>query len=232
MHPFAKKSFEFFKKTYLSKFDNPKIVDVGSLDINGSIRDQINFKSNYIGVDLAAGKNVDMVLENPYKLPFKDDTIDIITSISVFEHVDFFWETFLEMMRVLKPHGLLFVNAPANGHFHRHDNDNWRFYPDAGESLSSWGVYKGYKCILLESFIHNYDGRERNNDFVAVFLKDKANEHIYQNRIIDTFKNFRNGRTNRNNKIINNSLYMQDQDNYGWKLYYKVNKLLKKLKFK
>ena len=110
MHTFAKKSFEYFKKTYLSKFDNPKIVDVGSLDINGSIRDQVNFKSDYIGVDLAEGKNVDKVLENPYRLPFDDNSTDIIVSISVFEHVEFFWETFLEMLRILKPNGLLFLS--------------------------------------------------------------------------------------------------------------------------
>ena len=48
-----------------------------------------------------------------------------------------------EMMRILKPNGLLFINAPANGHFHRHESDNWRFYPDdAGESLSKWGCTK------------------------------------------------------------------------------------------
>ena len=94
------------------------------------------------------------------------------------------------------------------------------------------GVHKGYNCLLLESFIHNYTGRERNNDFVAVFLKDKKNEHIYKDRIIDIFKDFRNGRTNRSNKIINSKLHMQDQDNYGWKLYFKINKLLRKLKIK
>jgi SAM-dependent methyltransferase len=232
MHTFAKKSFEFFKKTYLSKFNNPKIVDVGSLDINGSIRDQVNFKSEYIGVDLTEGKNVDKVLENPYKLPFDDNSIDIIVSISVFEHVEFFWETFLEMLRVLKPNGLLFINAPANGHYHRHDSDNWRFYPDAGESLSKWGKQKGYNCVLLESFIHDYTGRERNNDFVAVFLKDKKNQDIYKDRIIDNYKNFRNGKTNRNDEIINLKLYMQDQDNYGWKLFYKINKFLTKFKIK
>ena len=232
MHPFAKKSFEFFKKAYLPKFENPKIVDVGSLDINGSIRDQINFKANYIGVDLAEGKNVDQILENPYKLPFENNSIDIVVSISVFEHVEFFWETYLEMLRVLKPNGLLFINAPANGHFHRHDSDNWRFYPDAGESLSKWGHHKGYNCVLLESFIHNYSGRERNNDFVAVFLKDKKSEYLYQERIIDSFKNFRNGRTNRNDKILNFKLFMQDQENFGWKLYFKINKLLKKLNIK
>ena len=62
------------------------------------------------------------------------------------------------------------------------------------------GRSQRYNCVLLESFIHNYSGRERNNDFVAVFLKDKENENIYQNRIIDNFKDFRNGRTNRNER--------------------------------
>ena len=71
----------------------------------------------------------------------------------------------------------------------------------------------------LEIFIHNYNGRERNNDFVAVFLKDKK-KNIYKDRIIDIFKE--NGRTNRSNKIINSKLHMQDQDNYGWKLYFKI----------
>ena len=50
-------------------------------------------------------------------MPFKDNSIDIVVSISVFEHVEFFWETYLEMLRILKPNGLLFINAPSNGHF-------------------------------------------------------------------------------------------------------------------
>ena len=83
------------------------------------------------------------------------------------------------------------------------------------------GMHKGYNCILLESFIHNYTGRERNNDFIAIFLKDKKNENLYQRRIIDNFKDFRNGRTNRSDEILNPKLYMQDQDNFGWKLFLK-----------
>ena len=41
MHPFGKKSFNLFKECYIKKFNNPKIVDIGALDINGSIKDQI-----------------------------------------------------------------------------------------------------------------------------------------------------------------------------------------------
>ena len=144
MHTFAKKSFELFKKTYLSKYDNPKIVDVGSLDINGSIRDQINFKSEYIGVDLAEGKNVDKVLENPYKLPFDDNSTDIIVSISVFEHVEFFWETFLEMLRILKPNGkILFIEDLGEYLYHI---DRMLY------SLKRAGYFNNLKGIIVGDF--------------------------------------------------------------------------------
>ena len=229
MHPFAKVSFELFKEKYISKFENPKIIDLGSSDVNGSIKDQINFKSDYIGVDLQKGKNVDLVLKDPYKFPFENESIDIIVSISTFEHIEFFWETFTEMLRVLRPNGLIFINAPSNGPFHRHDTDNWRFYPDAGSSLVKWGKKKGFNPQLLESFVHNYEGKEGTNDFVAVFLKDKTHQNMYREKILNTFKNFRNGKTNEEINIINEKRLTQDQDNLGWKAYYKVNKIIYKI---
>ena len=42
-----------------------------------------------------------------------NNSIDIVVSISTFEHTEFFWETFLEILRVLKPNGLFFLNAPS-----------------------------------------------------------------------------------------------------------------------
>ena len=232
MHPFGKKSFDLFKECYIKKFNNPKIVDIGALDINGSIKDQINFKSEYIGLDLCKGKNVNMVLKDPYKFPLEDNSVDIVASISTFEHVDFFWETFTEILRILKPHGLLFLNVPSNGPFHRHDVDNWRFYPDAGGVLVKWGKKKGFNPELLESFTHNYSGNEGTNDFVGVFIKDSKFKENYSTRIIDQFKNFRNGKTDRDDNIINFKRLTQDQDNWGWSLFFKLNKFIYKLKKK
>ena len=231
MHPFAKKSFEFFKENYINKFNNPKILDIGSMDVNGSIKEQLNFKCNYIGADLVAGKNVNIVLDDPYKYPYEDNSIDIVVSISTFEHTEFFWETFLEILRVLKPNGLFFLNVPSNGLFHRHDTDNWRFYPDAGSTLVNWGKKKGYNPELLESFIHDYTGREGTNDFVGIFIKDGKFSNRYVDRILHNFKEFRNGKINTEEKILNQKKFMQDQDNWGWKLFYKLNKLLAKIKY-
>jgi SAM-dependent methyltransferase len=231
MHQSALKSFVYFKKKYLLKMKKPKIVDLGSLDINGSIKNEINFDCEYIGIDLAPGNNVQIVLKDPYNFPFEDNSVDAITSISTFEHVDFFWESFLEILRVLKPGGLFFLNAPYNGHFHRHDRDNWRFYPDAGNTLSKWGQIKGYKnVLLLESFVSDYSGKEGQNDFVGVFIKDKNHKNNFKDRIIDDFKDFRNGFVDRQESVINHKRMSQDQDNWGWKLFYKLNKLIYKIK--
>ena len=199
------------------------------MDVNGSIKGQLNFKCEYIGADLAEGKNVNVVLDDPYRFPLEDNSIDIVVSISTFEHTEFFWETFLEIMRVLKPSGLFFLNAPANGLYHRHETDNWRFYPDAGSTLINWGKKKGYNPELLESFIHDYSGREGTNDFVGVFIKDSKFTKNYDQRILHKFKEFRNGKINNENKILNQKKFMQDQDNWGWKLFHKLNKFIAKI---
>ena len=48
-------------------------------------------------------------------------------------------------------------------------------------------------------------------------------------RILDTKTNFTNGRKNNSDKLINFMETPQDQNNWGWKLYYKYRKFLIKL---
>jgi len=42
---------------------------------------------------------------------------------ATFEHDVMFWESFLELVRVLRPGGLLYLNAPSNTAFHRYPLD-------------------------------------------------------------------------------------------------------------
>jgi len=90
-------------------------------------------------VDLAAGPNVDVVLSSPYRLPFQSHSVDVIVSGQAFEHIEFFWLTWLEMTRILKPGGLIFLVAPSRGPEHRYPQDCWRFYPDGYRALASFG---------------------------------------------------------------------------------------------
>ena len=207
---YGKKFFE----TYAIK--GSKILDVGSKDENGSLRKYTEGKHEYIGIDMISGNNVDIVQKNPYVLPFEDDTFDIVTSSSVFEHSQMFWVLSNEIFRILKKDGLFYMNAPSNGPYHTYPVDCYRFYPDAGNGIMEWGSLNGFKDLtILESFI----GDKKNdnwNDFICIFLKDKKYLNNYPNRIIDSDKNFTFGRKNLdanlyNAKIKNNAALMSDQ---------------------
>ena len=233
MHISALKSFLDFKNTYLKDQDDEiKIVEIGSQSINENIKEHLNKNHEYIGVDIVKGNNVDIVLEDPYKLPFEKDSIDVVISISTFEHTEFFWLSYLEILRILKPTGLFFLNVPSNSKYHRHSTDNWRFYPDSSQALESWGHRNNFKPKVLEHFTNYENGRDIWNDYVSITIKDEKFQNIYSRRILDTKKNFTNGRKNNSDELINFMEFPQDQNNWGWKLYYKYRKFLDKIKFK
>jgi SAM-dependent methyltransferase len=125
---------------YLAALPSIEIIDIGSYDVNGSYKQFFNRAGwHYVGVDLAAGPNVDVTLTSPYRLPFKSHSVDVIVSGQAFEHIEFFWLTWLEMVRVLKPGGLIFLLAPSRGYEHRYPQDCWRFYPDGYKALADYG---------------------------------------------------------------------------------------------
>ncbi|HEX3953009.1 MAG TPA: class I SAM-dependent methyltransferase [Stellaceae bacterium] len=155
-----------------------RILDIGSLDVNGSLRVYAPAGAEYIGIDMASGLGVDVVLDDPYRYPFPDNYFDAIVSTSCFEHDPMFWLTFLEALRVFSPNGFLYINAPSNGMYHSYPTDNWRFYPDAGLALLQWAERSKCPAHLVESFIAGRSGGDDTddlakmwNDFVMIFVK-------------------------------------------------------------
>ena len=233
MHPSALKSVKNFKKLYLDPIqtdDQIHIVELGSLSVNSNVKEIFDNKFKYTGLDIEKGPNVDLVLDDPYKLPFENDSIDVIISISTFEHTDFFWLSYLEILRVLKPRGLFFLNVPSNAHYHRHPGDSWRFYPDSANSLEKWGKKNNFNCEVLEHYTNFETAKDIWNDYVSITIKDGSFKNKYQSRIIDEKKDFTNGRTNRNSDLINYSKIPQDQDNWGWRIYFKLRRRIWKIK--
>lgn len=160
-----------------------KILEIGSLNVNGSLRDHRDSPS-YVGVDMEAGPGVDIVVKPGEPLPFDDDAFDLIIASSVFEHDPAFWNTFVEMCRKVRRGGHIYINAPSNGTFHRYPEDHWRFYPDCGLALVRWARQAGLDITLVESFVADRQA-EVYNDFVAVFRKGPSKEplsrtYIYQ----------------------------------------------------
>jgi SAM-dependent methyltransferase len=160
------------------------VVELGSQDVNGSLRDHCPAGVHYIGLDVMPAKGVDLVVDPDASLPLASEIADAIVTSSAFEHDVCFWDTFLELIRVLRPGGLLYLNAPANGDFHRYPLDCWRFYPDAGVAMVRWAARRGTRIELIESFI-GLPQAERWADFVAVFRKTGGAPLIHQGCIAD-----------------------------------------------
>ena len=129
-----------FREKYLKGKENDPllVLDLGSLDVNGSYRECFDtFSWTYRGIDTTPGKNVDIVLRNPYDWEeLKSNSADVLISGQAFEHIEFFWITMLEIARVLKPGGICCIIAPSAGFEHKYPVDCWRFYPDGFVALA------------------------------------------------------------------------------------------------
>lgn len=160
-------------------------------------------------MDFQQARGVDVVLDDPYKLPLDDASVDIVVSSSCFEHSEMFWLVFLEVMRVLKSDGLFYLNAPSAGSFHQYPVDCWRFYPDSGKALITWAKRNGFNSALLESYTQI--GGSCYQDFVSVFIKNKDFAEKYPQRILDEKIDFENGQIYNGSSIINPSCYSQNE---------------------
>ena len=131
MHSTSLEAMEEFADNYLKDWQ-ANVLDIGSHDIHGNY----NYRSifidrghSYTGTDLEIGENVDIIME-PYIVPFKNRSFDIVISGQTLEHVENLHRFIIEAARVLKIDGLMCMIAPTSFPFHQHPVDCWRFFPD------------------------------------------------------------------------------------------------------
>jgi SAM-dependent methyltransferase len=198
----GKEFFDCYSRFYQTEAKT-LVVDIGSQDVNGSLKEVCPKNFQYLGLDFIEAKNVDIVLTDPYKFPLENDSVDIVVTSSCFEHSEFFWLVYLEAMRILKPKGIMYINSPSRGIYHRYPVDCWRFYPDSGLALSNWGKVNGYNNVLLESYVQKTGDF---GDYVGVFLKDSKFSNLFTRKIIDDKKDFINGRSEKDLNLIVNPL--------------------------
>lgn len=147
-----------------SNISKIKVIDIGGADVDGSYADFFQSSQfEYQGVDLEPSAGVSVVLDDPYKLPFETESVDLVISGQMLEHCEFFWLTFAEMNRVLKKEGMIFLIAPSGGPINKSQIDCYRFFPDAFRALSKYA-----KCHTIDLW---HDNRGPWNDLVGVFSK-------------------------------------------------------------
>ena len=153
------KSYLLAKRFYKKYGPAERVLEVGSLDCNGTIK-RIFKDCEYVGTDKTAGKNVDIVCTDV--LPFEDNSFDMVVTTDCFEHDPQFWLTFNEMVRVCS--NVIYLQAPATQRFHPcHGGDYWRFQQGCWDAFAKWND----KVYLVETWY----GRKRGHNLGVFFKK-------------------------------------------------------------
>ena len=112
MHTEQRAFCERVKNLFPDKFINQDVLEIGSQNINGSVRELFT-GGKYLGIDLGAGKDVDLVCHGKdYR---RDKPFDVIISCETLEHDEFYAETIVNAIRLLKGGGLLVMTMASYG---------------------------------------------------------------------------------------------------------------------
>lgn len=183
------KFIETVREFYPEFFNQKKILEIGSWDVSGSIR-QFFKNCDYIGVDVSEGPGVDIVSFGQ-DLTLPDKNFDLVISCECFEHNPDWIETFKNMYRMLDDEGLFvftcatygrrehgtprrsmnssLTSVSAGGEYYLNLADN-----DISSSLNLKELFSSYK------FFYNPYGRDlyfigfksKNKDKSPVFFND------------------------------------------------------------
>lgn len=138
------------------KLTTANVLDVGSYDVNGTYRPLVEERGwIYVGLDIQPGPNVDILATYPYRYPMQAHTYDVVISGNMLHNVAAFWLLIPEMVRVLRPGGLLAIVCPTWGKppSGAYPGDYWRMMPDGMRFLfDETGQLERYDICILTGF--------------------------------------------------------------------------------
>lgn len=159
------------KNVFPNHFRNKKILEVGSLNINGTVRTFFE-NCDYIGLDVASGKDVDIVCQGQ-DYDAEDNTFDVVISCECFEHNPEWIATFQNMYRMCKPGGLIIMTCATTG---RKEHGTTR--SDIGSSPLTVAIgWEYYKNLEAKDFFENFNIEKMFNQFQ--FLVESSNFDLY-----------------------------------------------------
>lgn len=158
MHPSANNFFQKIKIKLPDHFRNVRVLDCGSYDVNGSLKSLFQLEGRwrcaYTGMDIAPGKNVNVV-GAIHEATYPDEYFDTIISAEMLEH-DKFWKVSLQhIIKVLKPGGLLAFSCARKS---RAEHGTLRTSPQSSltahvDENSHYGAWANYYKGLEEDDI-------------------------------------------------------------------------------
>ena len=181
MHKSTILRMNWFVENYVLE-EGKKILDVGSMDQDFSYRKLFDGKqAQYIGLDIAAGPNVDVIMDKPYEWDsLEDESFDFVISGQAFEHMEYPWLTIKEIYKKMKPGGLCCIIAPNTSGEHKMPLDCYRFFSDGLAALAKWAGF-----LIIDVTVSGIPCREASpewdsfdNDVCLIAKKPKKENQI------------------------------------------------------
>jgi SAM-dependent methyltransferase len=181
-----------------SEFEGKRVLEIGSRFVNGSVRpiiEKFMAPKEYVGVDIEAGKNVDLILpvEEIVKR-FGHDSFDVVISTEMLEHV-LNWRVVIDNIKsVVKPGGLVYITTRSMGFsLHSFPYDYWRY-----ELQDLERIFGDYHIISIL----------KDQEFPGVFLKTKKPQSPKKTIDLNNIRLYAiiTGERTDENLILNNSL--------------------------
>lgn len=135
------------RETVPEAFTGVSVLEVGSLDINGTVRDFFD-STDYVGVDVAPGKGVDVVAQGE-DLDYKDNSFDIVISAECFEHNPQWVATFQNMWRMSRD--FVIMTCASDG---RPEHGTTRTSPADSPYTLQWDYYRN---LNSSDFTEHFD---------------------------------------------------------------------------
>jgi hypothetical protein len=147
--------FETLRRDVPEAFVNVRVLEIGSLNINGTIRDFF-LPSEYVGVDVAPGVGVDVVAQGQ-DLSYADNSFDVTVSAECFEHNPEWIATFENMWRMSNRH--VIMTCASEG---RAEHGTTATTPQDSPLTLDWDYYRN---LTEEDFREAFDLDDMFSDY-------------------------------------------------------------------
>ena len=138
------------KNKFPDYFYRTNVLEIGSLNINGTVRDFFN-AADYVGLDVGEGPGVDIVISgHEYKT---EERFDCCVSCECFEHNPYWRETFTNMIDHCRPGGLVVMTCATTG---RPEHGTQRSLPE-DSPLTIANGWNYYKNLTETDFLTAFD---------------------------------------------------------------------------
>lgn len=112
-HPEQRAFCDAVKARFPDHFAGKRVLEIGSRDINGSVRGMFD-EGEFVGIDATAGRGVDVVcLAHEYDA--EPASFDVVCSLETFEHDPHADKSVKKMFELLRPSGLFFMTCAGDG---------------------------------------------------------------------------------------------------------------------